>query len=64
MSPSVGLPERPQPDPVVLALVATAAQQMLTPMLAAEAPVGPQNEWRFSGRWFASHPLSRRQRPF
>ena len=62
MSTSGGLAPRPQPDGEVLAVIAAAAEQLLRPVAVVSAEV-PANPWRFSGRWFTKHHITRRDRP-
>ena len=62
MSTSGGLTPRPQPDAEVLAIITAAAEQLLRPT-AVEVAAVPDNPWRFSGRWFTKHHVTRRDRP-
>jgi len=52
-------------DPVVLAVVAAAADQVWPRQvtISTEAPAGPP-AWRFSGRWWARPETTRRDRPW
>ena len=62
MSTSGGLTPRPQPDGAVLAGIPAAAEQLLRPV-AVVVDEAPANPWRFSGRWFTKHHVTRRDRP-
>ena len=62
MSTSGGLAPRPQPDGEVLAVLTAAAEQLLRPV-AVVVDETPANPWRFSGRWFTKHHITRRDRP-
>jgi hypothetical protein len=61
-----GLRPRPAPDPVVLALVSTAVEQLFTgpPAAARDAEDVAHLTWRFSGRWWARPLPVRRHRPW
>jgi len=61
---SRALPPRPAPDPVILALLSTAAEELTRPLIV-EPPAPASSEWRFSGRWFERrHVAGSRTRPF
>jgi hypothetical protein len=56
---------RPDSDPMVLALVASAVDQLWT----RPAPLGDESDpahrvWRFSGRWWSKPTPLRRERPW
>ena len=60
-----GLAPRPEIDPEVLAVLASAVDQAWPRPVAAvaePAPLGPA--WRFSGRWWAKPTAVRRDRPW
>ena len=59
----LGLRPRPEPDPAVIAIVAAAVEQLARPTVLVGSTEPPANPWRFSGRWFATHHISRRDRP-
>jgi hypothetical protein len=63
--PSYGLASRPEVDPVVLAVLAAAVDQVWPRpgMVVAEEPTGGP-AWRFSGRWWARPTAQRRERPW
>lgn len=63
MSTSGGLTPRPQPDGEVLAVITAAAEQLLRPVAVVVSDEAPANPWRFSGRWFTKHHVTRRDRP-
>jgi hypothetical protein len=57
------LRERPTPSPDVLAAI-TAAVQMSWPQAAAPDEQDPvRQSWRFSGRWWNTPMVLRRERP-
>ena len=60
-----GLTPRPEVDPVVLAVLASAVDQAWPrPVtVVAEGSPGP-SPWRFSGRWWARPATTRRDRPW
>ena len=63
-SSSLSLPERPAPDPAVLAAIA-AAVQLAWPRPAPPDEHDPAHEaWRFSGRWWHKPLPMRRDRPW
>jgi len=62
VSTSGGLTPRPQPDGEILAVITAAAEQMLRPAVV-RVDEAPANPWRFSGRWFTKHHVTRRDRP-
>jgi hypothetical protein len=56
---------RPEPDPVVLALVAAAADQLWTqPAVPTDETDPAHRVWRFSGRWWSKPTPLRRERPW
>ena len=60
-----GLTPRPEVDPVVLAVLASAVDQAwprTVAVVAGPASAGPA--WRFSGRWWAKPTAVRRDRPW
>jgi hypothetical protein len=60
----LGLPERPQPDDRVLAVLAAAvAEAWPKPQPVREEPDARALAWRFSGRWWYGPPVLRRRRP-
>ena len=60
---SRGISTRPEPDPEIVAIITAAAEQLLRPTaVVTSAPEA--NPWRFSGRWFTKHHVTRRDRPF
>ncbi|HEY8081387.1 MAG TPA: hypothetical protein VIE15_04790 [Acidimicrobiales bacterium] len=57
---SEGLRPRPEVPPDVRAAIEHAAAEVI----AQERSATPQKQaWRFSGRWFTSHPIRGRSRP-
>ncbi len=59
----LSLRPRPGPDPVVLAAI-TAAVQLSWPQAAAPDEQDPVHQsWRFSGRWWNTPTVLRRERP-
>jgi hypothetical protein len=62
VAPGGGLAPRPDVDPTIVAVVTAAATSILA---GGAAPVAPTatSSWRFSGRWFAKHHVTRRDRP-
>ena len=54
----------PDMDPAVVAAVTVAAEAVLRRAPIGEVLASPENRWRFSGRWFTPHHITRRQRPF
>ncbi|MGA3148147.1 MAG: hypothetical protein ABSF33_11810 [Acidimicrobiales bacterium] len=62
---SPGIAVRPEVDPVVLAVLAAAADQAWPRRrLVASAEPDKPPAWRFSGRWWSRPPTARRQRPW
>ena len=66
-SEGYGLRGRPEPDPAIVALVASAVDQLFS--AAAVPPTGDAQDpahqaWRFSGRWWARPLPVRRRRPW
>ncbi|MHB1582524.1 MAG: hypothetical protein ACYCU7_12485 [Acidimicrobiales bacterium] len=60
---ALGLAPRPAPDPVVVALVAAAVEQLRP--VAVGPPAAPDHAaWRFSGRWWHRPVPARRDRPW
>jgi hypothetical protein len=56
---------RPEPDPVVLALVASAADQVWSrPIVLGDEADPAHRVWRFSGRWWSKPTPLRRERPW
>jgi hypothetical protein len=55
---------RPEPDPEVLAVLATAVQLAWPRPAVAEEPAAAQQSWRFSGRWWNKPASLRRDRPW
>ncbi len=60
-----GIAPRPEIDPAVLAVIASAVDQVWPRprVLAADGPEGPP-AWRFSGRWWSRPATARRMRPW
>ena len=65
VDPATGLRRRPAVPPEVLAMVASAFSQTVSPP-AANPPeeVAPYLAWRFSGRWWSRPLTTRRARPY
>ncbi len=62
---TAGLAPRPAIDPVVLALVAAAADQVWSrPALPRFEEAADPFAWRFSGRWWNRPAAARRERPW
>jgi hypothetical protein len=62
-----GLRARPEPDPVIVAMVASAVDQLFSGTAApsADDAFDPAHQaWRFSGRWWARPLPVRRRRPW
>lgn len=54
-----------EPDPMVLALVAAAVDQVWPrPVVPADDADPAHRVWRFSGRWWSKPTPMRRQRPW
>lgn len=54
----------PTPSAEEVAAISAAVTMMWPQPVAAAAPAAKTNElWRFSGRWWATDPISRRGRP-
>ncbi len=62
--PARGLPPRPEPDPLVLALVSAAVEQLTAGAGAGSAGPAGHEAWRFSGRWWMKPSTLRRERPW
>ena len=60
---SHGLRPRSEVPAEELAAITAAAQALLTSVATSETVVDVAPAWRFSGRWFASSPLSSQRRP-
>ena len=58
-----GLRPRGEVPSEEIAAITAAAQALLTSVAPAEAVADVAPAWRFSGRWFASSPLSSQRRP-
>ena len=59
-----GLRPRPEPDPLVLALVAAAMDQLQERAAVAPPRAEQHLAWRFSGRWWSRPLPARRDRPW
>jgi hypothetical protein len=54
---------RDEVDPVVLAVIAAAVDQVWPRPRAVAVPVDRTPAWRFSGRWWSQPATTRRERP-
>jgi hypothetical protein len=62
---SLGLADRPQPAPEVLAAIAAAVQEAWPRTVAFADETDPAHKvWRFSGRWWDKPTPLRRERPY
>ncbi|HMD47016.1 MAG TPA: hypothetical protein VKG43_12695 [Acidimicrobiales bacterium] len=59
-------PDRPAApsEDEALALIAAAAEALLSPVAGSRAPAGGSGAWRFSGRWWMKPVALRRDRPW
>ncbi len=57
------LPTRDEIDPVVLAVIAAAVDQVWPRQASAVPLVERTPAWRFSGRWWSAPATARRDRP-
>jgi len=62
---AAGIAERPEVDPVVLAVIAAAVDQAWPrPRVALAEDAHRPPAWRFSGRWWSRPATTRRERPW
>ncbi len=63
VAPQLGLAPASEPDPAVVAMVATAVWEVWPRPAEAVAAAPKDSAWRFSGRWWARPVPMRRARP-